>query len=1782
MKFRLTPQKTLINRIPLFLLIILTTGFLGSCLFESDSPSKEKKTDIETGTITGTIKDKEGKALAGVVVTADGEQFAGLSDSNGIYTLDDIPEGTYKVHFNRAGYGTIEPITVTVTKGKTTTIEEEIKLEPFLVTLKGKVILKGSAKRGADANGVEGVGIKVPYQSAFTVTDSKGEFTLTGVSADVDQIIAALSGAGWGKHTITVQPGETQDGIIIILDREGGAIVGTVKDNNGNPVKNIKVEAIGGGISATTDENGTYRLENVPSNVPVDVKSGNDGGASGLIVDENSQLDGIELFPASTIEKSGVRMENAVYIVPDSGKVVITANVTTSKEAGDVALYLWDTDDDKKYDTVTFSSNLTISGSAKNQKVSFGVLTTGGDSIGGAQVEIQREPSQPKVVLGQGFVIVPREKALLLGEAVCKAGGIISYQWDFNGDGIYDWIRRDVGKVKYRYYQEGTYLAKFLVTASSGEKDSGTIEIKVEGNPIDIPDDELSVPKILSPKHGAEVGTQFLLVWQKIYADSFDVFLDTLTPPVKAYTTGLSDSSLIIKGLTPETRYFVQVKAHLDEETSVSFSVEINAIDNHPPVFDNTAFKPADGDTVYGDSVTLGWLATDADNHPVEYRLSFWEQDSIQQHFTLSATGMNIAPEGGWKDSTVYHWQVTAKDGIDSTATDIRSFLYQIPNNAPVFKVSIKDMEASIMNDGIYLDTLRAQDPDGNTFTYSFIDSVKGMKLTDSILSWTPGINDTGTHTITILLTDTRGGTATLSWTVFVGPSNDASLDTLYLSEGSLTPDFDPAKTTYAVLIPNETTNIKAVASPTHPHAQIKVNGELVAADSMSQTLALLVGSNIITIEVTAEDDSTKKIYKITVTRPPNEDASLSALSLSQGELSPTFSSGNTAYSVTVPNEVSSITLTATASNNQASLTVNDSIEPSGQASAPQALMVGANTITVVVIAEDDTSKGEYTVIVTREPSADASLSALVPSLDSLRFHPDTLSYKINLIYKDSLVKLTPYANHPEAVISIEGTTAASGVQSPEYPLVVGDNQLRVTVTAEDDSTTKIYTVTFIRESGTNVALLGLLPSNGTLSPTFDSASTSYQVSVTHAESLVTLTPTVFHSKSLITISGDTVASDTASKQILLATGPNTVPVLVTAENRTTTRTYTVNFVRDSSTNTDLFALSSSKGSLTPGFGPSEITYNVSLSNEDSVVTITPTVDHSRATVTVEGQSVTSGNPSQPITLAVGDSVIDIEVTAEDMQSTKNYQITFTRAPSSNANLLSLVVNDSILSPAFDSAIVLYIDSLNWWDSVIAITPTVHHPMAAITVNDSLVVSGTASDSIILPLGDSIINIVVTAEDNSTEKTYQLTMRRYNLAPKITGKPDTTIDYVDAAFPTISLNALVDDPDHADGLLTWSVDTIFSIFNGDIAPYEYYPNTEDINSGTNEFSVILYASDWYGADSIFLVATDPFGASDTVKFVWGRATWKRSTLGSTTLQSVHFPVKDTGYIAGQTGSAWRTIDHGKIWEAMTGNMSSDVNTNGIYFYNSTTGITVGDSLGIGNITRITAAGAMMTPPASGMVFDYLKAVHFADQQNGWIGGVPGMSSPITALLRTSDGGANWASANNYTSCGTVVKIFAISYDEAIAGCEEGAVIKTTNGGSVWDTLFNTTNWINDMFFLDQDTGWIVLNNSTDSMYVTRDGGQNWEGIGGIGNNPLGLDRIHFVNSYLGFMVITNQSEASDIYRTEDGGYTWKLIDNENNVKGIFSFSKFDVMTLDGNYVYRYGIFGNLFRSNYPQ
>ncbi len=120
--------------------------------------------------------------------------------------------------------------------------------------------------------------------------------------------------------------------------------------------------------------------------------------------------------------------------------------------------------------------------------------------------------------------------------------------------------------------------------------------------------------------------------------------------------------------------------------------------------------------------------------------------------------------------------------------------------------------------------------------------------------------------------------------------------------------------------------------------------------------------------------------------------------------------------------------------------------------------------------------------------------------------------------------------------------------------------------------------------------------------------------------------------------------------------------VMRVASNDPDTNPYEITLTgRDVSTNANLASLGLSAGSLSPSFAPATTSYSITVPYSTAELRLTPVAADPVATITVNGEAVASGSPSEAIRLSVGSTPVTTRVTAEDGVTTKTYALTVTR-----------------------------------------------------------------------------------------------------------------------------------------------------------------------------------------------------------------------------------------------------------------------------------------------------------------------------------------------------------------------------------------------------------------------------------------------------------------------------------------------------------------------------------------
>ncbi len=199
-----------------------------------------------------------------------------------------------------------------------------------------------------------------------------------------------------------------------------------------------------------------------------------------------------------------------------------------------------------------------------------------------------------------------------------------------------------------------------------------------------------------------------------------------------------------------------------------------------------------------------------------------------------------------------------------------------------------------------------------------------------------------------------------------------------------------------------------------------------------------------------------------------------------------------------------------------------------------------------------------------RRPSGNADLRVLIVDDATLVpvFASSTTRYTASVTGGTDSTRVTATAVDDRAGIQVDGIAVRSGSPSDPIPLVVGTTTIDVQVTAED-GTRRTYTVVVTRpipSSNANLSQLSLTVA--ILDQIFDPALQTYSAATGHlgSSTRVVASPEIA-AASLITNGVDFEAGE-QSDYVPLRTGTDSVTVLVTAEDASTTRSYVVNTTR--------------------------------------------------------------------------------------------------------------------------------------------------------------------------------------------------------------------------------------------------------------------------------------------------------------------------------------------------------------------------------------------------------------------------------------------------------------------------------------------------------------------------------------------------------------------------------------------------------------------------------------------
>jgi len=266
--------------------------------------------------------------------------------------------------------------------------------------------------------------------------------------------------------------------------------------------------------------------------------------------------------------------------------------------------------------------------------------------------------------------------------------------------------------------------------------------------------------------------------------------------------------------------------------------------------------------------------------------------------------------------------------------------------------------------------------------------------------------------------------------------------------------------------------------------------------------------------------------------------------------------------------------------------------------------------------------------------------------------------------------------------------------------------------------------------------------------------------------------------------------------------------------------------------------------------------------------------------------------------------------------------------------------------------------------------------------------------------------------------------------------------------------------------------------------------------------------------------------------------------------TLDFVDEHTGYIAGNYGTVYKTINAGKNWVEILG-ISGHATS--LDFINENTGL-------IG-----TASGEIYKTNDSGV--NWLTVYTSSQDINDiyYINSNEVIATTSTRVLKSNDGGANWQTVyteKKWSYASDLRAFYAVSFLNSSLGVAagQGSIIVTTDGGNTWSktngipsaeltTTFSSISYIEESkFFVVGYDAWMNPYN-----YISNDGGNTW--------NPIvEMDLVENVNfSSPTFGIVSGR--WGHMMSTSDGGYTWSDT-NTGTVQAVY-----DLHIVNENIIY---------------
>lgn len=263
------------------------------------------------------------------------------------------------------------------------------------------------------------------------------------------------------------------------------------------------------------------------------------------------------------------------------------------------------------------------------------------------------------------------------------------------------------------------------------------------------------------------------------------------------------------------------------------------------------------------------------------------------------------------------------------------------------------------------------------------------------------------------------------------------------------------------------------------------------------------------------------------------------------------------------------------------------------------------------------------------------------------------------------------------------------------------------------------------------------------------------------------------------------------------------------------------------------------------------------------------------------------------------------------------------------------------------------------------------------------------------------------------------------------------------------------------------------------------------SSGTTQNLNSVFATN---SATAYLVGNNGIGRKTTTS----GTTWSTMNIGVTDSQySIRFINATTGFISGSFQEILKTTNSGTSWADIGGGITK---LNDGFFTSANSGWVAGDvEVGYGFLYNPFTFNLIQIPAIANKA---LRGIYFADSNTGWTVGNSGV------IIKTTNSGSAWSAQTSGTT-EQLNKVAFINSSIGIIVGNNGTILKTTNGGTTWTRITTSvTHNLNAIYFGDAQKAWIC--GDAGSILYSDNQGETWTTE--MSNTTEKLNAIHGIGT----------------------------------------------------------------------